>query len=740
MTKFLKITTFILISLLVLILSFMIFYLVMTNDAYLDEKKLLSGEQNITLYDANGNEIASTFLNNKRKNVEFEDLQQHTIQAFISSEDRTFFQHKGLNYKRMIKAAYRNVMSRSFKEGASTISQQLIKNTHLSGDKTISRKLKEIKLTRKLEKKYSKEQILEMYLNTIYFGHNCYGIESASEFYFDKKAAELTVDESAILAGLIISPNNYSPFRYPEKSIARRNIVLKSMRDCDYLSEREYKDYSSMPLNVAKQKNSYAYGDYINATFEELDKIDPEFYNLSTCFKIYTNLQPELQNLIENLDYPCDNAVIITTKSGEVSAYKSTVGEAKRQPGSTIKPLAVYGPAIEEKIVSPYTKVLDEEIDYNGYRPSNSDNKFHGYVTVTESISKSYNVPAVKTLNSLTIEKSEKYLKKMGIELKDGEKNLSLALGGMEQGLTLKQIADCYAQFSNSGYYANSNFINKIVTKENKTIYENKKTYNKVFSDGTASLMNQILLETTKTGTAKMLRNFDYDIASKTGTCGNEKGNTDAYCINYTSEHCVGVWLGDKNYVRTNISGGTHCCEISKKIFEKIYQTHKPKKLETDKGTKSIDLDAELYYENNKIEIADKFSPLLNILKVKTLDINVPTTVSTRFVHPEIVTPKISVKNNTVKIELRQTKYYLYIIKRVQNGKPVVIYDNKWQNLIEDKPQNGVYTYTVCPYYIYQNEKLFGDEITLPSVNIGEKSKSPQTKPPEIINGNWYEI
>lgn len=738
MIKFLKIFGIAFLSLIIISAALLFTFLTITRDAVLDESRLLSVEQNIIICDENGEEIANTSISTKRKSVKLEDLQPNTINAFIASEDRTFYSHKGLNYKRMLKAAYRNIVTRSFKEGASTISQQLVKNTHLTGDKTITRKLKEIRLTKKLERNYTKDEILEMYLNTIYFGHNCYGLQSAAEFYFDKKAESLSLDESAVLVGLLVSPNNYSPFKNPEKSLARRNIVLKSMLSCGFITDKQYAEACALPLTATKKIDTSANSDFINAVFDELENIDLNIYDLNTGCKIYTTLQPNLQNFIENLEYPCDNSVIITANNGEVKAYKSTIGGVKRQPGSTIKPLAVYAPAIEERIVSPYTKLLDEKIDYNGYSPENSDGKYHGYVTITDCLSKSYNVPAVKTLNSLTIDKAEKYLNRLDIKLEDGEKNLSLALGGMERGLSIKQIADSYTQFANSGIYYQSHFINKITAKDGNIVYEYKKSPARAFSEGTASLINQMLLETTKSGTAKKLRNFDFDIASKTGTCGNDNGNTDAYSVNYTSEHCVAVWLGDRENKLLNVTGGNQCCELSKQILEKIYFSHSPKKLETDRGTQNIDIDAELYYESNKIELADKLSPKLNVLTVKTLTGNIPANSSTRFSNPSINQPKISVVNNAVNIELCQTKYYSYLIKRAKNGKNEIIYDATWKNEIIDKPEEGIYTYIITPYYFDGNKKYYGQEITLPSVNISNSNKTPQVKIPDIVNKDWY--
>ena len=740
MTKFLKVTLIIFLSLAVVAFTAFMSYLIITKDAKLDESKLIRPNQSITICDENGNEIVSASASNKHKSVEIEKLSKDTVNAFIASEDRTFYSHNGLNYKRMFKALYKNVVSRSFKEGASTISQQLIKNTHLSNDKTIKRKLNEIRLTKQLERVYSKDEILEMYLNTIYFGHNCYGLQSAAEFYFDKKAEDLSLTESATLVGLLTSPNNFSPFKNPEKSLKKRNLVLKAMLDCGFIDQIEYDKAIKTPLNAVQTVSGDKNSSYISAVFDELETLDLNVYDLTEGCKIKTYLNPSLQNLIEELNYDTDNAVIVTSLNGGVSAYKSTVGDAKRQPGSTIKPALVYAPAIEEKLVSPFTRILDEKVDFGGYSPENYDKKYHGYVTVADSLKYSYNVPAVKTLNSLTIDNAEKYLTRMNIALEDEEKNLSLALGGMKYGLSLKDIVDRYSIFQRGGTYAPSRFIKEIISKNGKAIYRADEFSNPVFSNGTCSLMNEMLIATSKSGTAKALANFKYDIATKTGTCGNSEGNTDAYAISYTSEHCIGVWLGDKDNKRLKITGGGNCCDFVGDILNKLYTDHTPQKLDVSSGTSTVKIDAEDYYNNNKLILADDISPKLNVLEVKVLSGNEPKDKSTKFSSPSIVMPTISVQNGVVNIELCQTKYYAYLVNRRLNGKNKLIYDGKWQNCIKDTPAEGCYEYSVTPYYFDGENKIYGKEISLPPVNVNKDTTSPQVKIPDIANGEWYDL
>lgn len=740
MTKFLKIMLIIVLSIITAVCALFFSYLVITKDAVLDHEKLSKPGQNIIIYDDEGNEIAGTSTVNKHKNVKVEDLDETCINAFIASEDRKFYSHNGLNYGRMIKAFFKNIAARSFKEGASTISQQLIKNTHLSHDKTIKRKLYEIRLTKQLERAYSKDEILEMYLNTIYFGHSCYGLQSAAEFYFGKKAENLSLNESATLVGLLSSPNNYSPFKNPEKSIQKRNTVLKAMLECGFIDENTYKTETSQPINTVEQAKNSKYSDYINAIFDEIGNLDLNQYNVAYGCKVKTYLCPEMQNFIENIEYKTDNAIIITNIKGQVNAYKSTIANAKRQPGSTVKPIFVYAPAIEEKLLSSFTRILDEKINFNGYSPENFDKKYHGYTSVADSIKYSYNIPAVKTLNSLTIKNAEKYFTKMNISLEEDDKNLSLALGGMKYGLSLKEICDCYATFGNAGIYTPSRFIKEIITADGVTIYKNEQSESRVFSEGTCSIMNEILIDTAKQGTAKKLKSLPFCIAAKTGTCGTEDGNTDAYSIGYTSKHCVGVWLGDKDNKKTDITGGNNCTSYLKEIFQKLYSNSLPKKLETDLGTTPIQIDADEYYSNNKIMLADDVAPKLNKLSVKILKGCEPKEKSTTFSSPSIKIPQIKVDNEGISILLYQTKYYAYIVKRYKNDHFDIIYDGKWQKSIQDKPNSGSYTYTVTPYYTDGKIKKIGKEITLPNVNFNCDSSSPQVKIPDIADKDWYNL
>lgn len=735
MAKCVKIISIILICILTAILAAIASYFIITSGTRLDPEKLEAGRRVVTIYDKDGNKLENASVSDKRANIDANDLHDYTKNAFIASEDRDFYRHNGLNYRRMLKALYRNVTSFKFREGASTISQQLIKNTHLTGEKTISRKLKEIRLTRQLEKKYDKDTILSMYLNTIYFGHNCYGLDSAAHFYFDVDAEDLTLNQSATIAGLLSSPNNYSPFKNIEKCKTRRDLVLNSMLECGFIDEDEYKTNTEMPIGAVENRSKSRYGDYISAMFDELEDLEIDPYATDEQLNIYTCLDRDLQLSIENMQYDCDNATMVRNREGGIEAFKSTIGQAKRQIGSTAKPIFVYAPAIDMSKIHLFTRIEDAPINFSGYSPENYDKKYHGTVSVEESIMFSYNIPAVKVLNTLGIDNAAKYADKMGITIESDDKNLALALGGMKNGLSLRQLTDCYSSLQNDGIMKDSYIIEKVCDQNGKILYNKNHNQRRVFSEGAAHLMTDALINTNENGTGKYLKNRGYEVATKTGTCGNREGNTDAYAISYTTKHCIAVWLGDKDNKRLSVTGGNDCCKITSEILDSLYASTTPPPFNTVNGTREVEIDRQEYETNGNILLSDDHSPLLNRLKVKCLAENTPKVKCNNFTKPTIKKPSILVNNNEICIVLCQTKYYEYLIYRQDDKGKKLIYDGKWKEKIEDSPADGSYLYSVVAYYDDGKNKFLGDEIILPQVNI---SLNPiENNLPDIVSKDW---
>ena len=297
MKKSLVITGFI--SSILLIVSIFLIFLsyILTKNTVLDHTKLIKTTQTIEIYSANGNLIDKKSSGIGGEYVKLNNLKNYTKNAFIAIEDRRYYSHNGIDLKRILGASLKNLKSMSFKEGASTISQQLIKNTHLSNEKTLKRKLNEIKLAISLENNYSKDEILELYLNTIYFGKGAYGIEDAAKTYFNKSASNLTLNESAMLAGIIKSPSTYSPLNNYDLALNRKNLVLKAMKDCNFITSSEYQLNVNKSVSINQGKSS-PYTDYVSAAISELEGSNIFFPYDNVTVKLYTYLDESLQKEI----------------------------------------------------------------------------------------------------------------------------------------------------------------------------------------------------------------------------------------------------------------------------------------------------------------------------------------------------------------------------------------------------------------------------------------------------------
>lgn len=601
--KFLKVTCF---TFVVAFTSMMIFsagfFYYSTKGTALDTTKLEQSSNNdkLRIFDSNNSPLKTSLSNS----IKLNKLSSHTKNAFICAEDKRFYKHNGLDYIRIAGATISNLKTKSFSEGASTISQQLIKNTQLSNEKTIKRKLKEMKLTKKLEHKYSKEKILELYLNSIYFGNGCYGVENASNHYFNKSASKLSVAESAMLAGSINAPSVYDIENHTDKAIERRNLILKLMKNYNKITEDEYKTAINEPVNLSitnQSSNSYACNEIIKEACKILNTSENILKNKN--LKIYTKYNQNLakdisSNICKNFEKVQKNykigVIVIENNTNKIISSFGTTNtlNTNKQPGSTIKPVLVYAPAIEKGIVSPTTKLLDEKINIIGYSPENADKKYHGYVSVRESLKNSYNIPAVKLLNEVGISNAQNFAKNLGINFDKKDNNLAIALGGFTNGVTLKTLCDAYSCFACNGNFKTSSFISKITDENNNCLYEDKSQKTKVMNASTAYLITDILKDCSTSGTAKRLKNIPFEVASKTGTVGkyNSNLNTDAFNICYTSEHTILTYIGGEN-MPESINGATYPTLINKNILELIYSNHKPSNFIIPDSVEKINID-----------------------------------------------------------------------------------------------------------------------------------------------------
>ena len=383
-----------------------------------------------------------------------------------------------------------NVKNGGIKEGASTITQQLVKNVYLSGEKTLNRKLKEIKLASIIEKKYTKDEILELYLNKIYFGEGAYGIKKAAEIYFGKECKNLTLEECATLAAIVKAPTFYDPFIHPDTCLDRRNLVLKEMLKQKEISETEYSAAKSKPITLTEKirDDTKNFTDEIIA--EALKIIKSDSASDLSGYKIYCGISSDYQSVIPAPTLPDevkDYSVLITENiSGQIVGYRSTTGMIKRVPASAAKPWLVYAPAIEENLISEATKILDEKTDFGGYSPSNANKTYAGYVNVKDALSKSLNIPTVKIANALGMDKIKNYAEKLEIEFTNND--LSVALGNLTGGVTLSELSSAYSPFTCDGQYKGLSLYQKSYHRQGKlfTTEITKKYRRKSFRPGHA--------------------------------------------------------------------------------------------------------------------------------------------------------------------------------------------------------------------------------------------------------------
>lgn len=584
-----------------------------TKDAKLD-MSLFSSSKNAVAFsvcDEENNNVDLAIFGDKQ--LDISTLPSHVKNAFIAVEDKRFYSHSGVDYKRMAGALLKNIKSRKFSEGASTITQQLIKNTHLSREKTVTRKMKEIKLAIKAEKVFSKDKILEEYLNTIYFGNGAYGIENASELYFSKPAKDLSIAESATLAGVINAPRIYDPISSQERCKERRNLVLKLMQNQNYISLEEYEKNAKTPIYIVKndiKTLKYAKKCIIQETCDALNVTENQLKNMHINIKcsIDFSLQKDIDNLLlnesvhvngENQSPASIGVFVVDNKTKNVVAVAGFGGmnfSSKRQPGSLIKPILVYAPALEKGQISPETILKDEPICIDGYSPSNASKTFMGNVSAKVALEKSLNIPAVKVLSNIGVPYAKNFASNIGIQFDEKDTNLALALGGMTNGVTLKQLADAYSTFATNGEFCKSSFVSEIVSDTGKVLYSAQKNKTQSMKTSTAFLISDMLKGTVKNGTARRLSGFNFDISAKTGTVGVPSShlNTDAYTACFTTDHTILCYYGANSKsgnLPSSVNGASYPANLTKEVLKILYQDSSPQSFIVPDDVVSADID-----------------------------------------------------------------------------------------------------------------------------------------------------
>lgn len=550
-----------------------------------------------TIETTDGNIIAELYTENRHL-VDYTDIPDHVIDAFIAIEDQRFYEHAGIDSRSVVRAVYRDLTAFSKAEGASTITQQLAKNLFLSHDKTWMRKTKEAMAALYLERNFSKNEILELYLNAIYFGHGIYGVETAAQKYFSKSITDVTVAEGALLAGIINSPNKYSPIDYPERAKERRNLVLKQMVATGVLSTEQSltERGKTLGLKIKKLPSKHWNDSYIDLVLKEAAQIHHlSFAELQRGgYRLVVPLNEIMQEIayraFQEDDYFPGNVpgvegafVMIESATGKIitaiggrdyelsDLNRVTV---KRQPGSTLKPLAVYGPALMQEMYHPYSLIPDEPIDYDGYVARNYDRIYDGEVTIYDALIQSKNAPAVWLLNELGIDLAKSYLDQMNLLIDD--QDLAIALGGLKDGLSPLQMAASYQMLANEGTMIEPSVIDVIYDRNNRIIGESDQRKTTIFSSQVAWDLTEILKATVQSGTAQA-GVYNKALAGKTGSTEHPRAPSyykDTWFVGYTPDIVSALWMGydysDEHHYLTK--GSSVPTELTKLILQRIDQ------------------------------------------------------------------------------------------------------------------------------------------------------------------------
>lgn len=577
----------------------------------LDIDKLTGYSRSVMLLDAHGSPIDAAFFGGNSISVNVDDLSDDTLNAFIAIEDKRFYSHHGVDYRRMASAFVSNIKTGGFHEGASTITQQLIKNTHLSNEKTISRKISEIRLARKLERVASKRQILESYLNVLYFGSGIRGLGTASRVMFGKSAAELTLAQSAALASIINNPAKYSPYNNIDNLNNRKRLVLDQMLNQKLITKSEYDSATTEQLEFGKYScNQFVTGalkDACSALNCSEKALYINNYTISTSYD--PSIATAAQNAIANIDGDYNIRVLVLDNGlggivcDETNCIKYI--NPQRSPASTIKPFTSYAVALESGL-NPLSQISDEPTVFGDYAPANYRGVYRGYMSLRDCLKYSSNIAAVKLMRQFGVDASKDVAERFGITFGQSDNTLAVALGGMEKGVTLPQIANAYRTLANGGIYSDIRYISGI-NSSTREIFKKNVSHNTACGDDTAYLITDMLLSCAQSGTAKKLKNTGI-IAAKTGTNGDENGNYDCYAVAYTTKYTLAVWFGAAEKPISNSITGASCCDIIGRIC-KDANIDTSSAFTPPQSVAYFDIDAKELSESHEVYLADPLLP-----------------------------------------------------------------------------------------------------------------------------------
>jgi len=733
----------------------------------LDLDKIRNIPQTGAIYDREGNFLTRIQTSENRVSVPLSSVPKDVQNAFLAAEDLRFYDHSGFDIVRIFGAVMANLRSGDYSEGASTITQQLVKLSHLSSQKTIARKLEEIWLAIQLERACTKDEILEMYLNYIYFGRGAYGIEAAAQSYFGVPASQLTAAQGACLAAIIKAPSAYAPHLNPEANRKRQEYILSVMKDNGMITESAWQTALSQDVTPIPQSTyTPKYGWYMDAVMDEAEallSLQAETL-LGSGYHIYTALDTRQQDIIDTQflsasNFPADASdgtqaqgamasvdvntgavrAVVGGRNYQVQRGLNRATQMRRQPGSALKPLAVYAPAIESFGYMTASVLEDTPRKFGNYSPRNAGNLYYGNVTLRTAMKNSLNVACVYLMDKIGVAAARDYLQKTGIELDDRDWNLSLALGSMTYGVSPVQLAAAYAPFANGGIFHAPYFIERIEDAQGNILYQHEGFGKRVLSPQTAFLMTSMMQSVTTSGTGAKLSASGTPVAGKTGTVNMKSGgNRDIWMAAYNSEISTAFWMGfdnpdDSHKMQGWVSGGDYTAGLAAKYFKAVYANQKkPEFLKADNivwlkiDKKSIEVAGEPMLSSSLTPTSYSYSEAFLSSNRPTKESNVwnaPRTPSAFYVtHNEGGNPVLVIT---------AADNGLYRIQRDAIGECIILnelYGSAGQTLryTDTRAQLGVeYTYRIIPI----NSELLENGVLLEGKQAVQvaRAKSPST-------------
>jgi len=790
-------------------------YIVLSSPEF-DESAFEVKEQTV-VYDIKG-EIIAKLGSQNREIVTYDELPQVLIDAIIATEDSRYFQHNGVDLPRFIKASIYQLMGRSDAGGASTLTMQMVKNGLTSNEDEgiagIIRKFQDVYLSVfKVEKNYTKEEIIELYVNYHCLGSSIYGVGEASKYYFGKSVSELTLPEASLLAGLFQAPNRHNPYKYPESATSRRNTVLKLMVRHGYITQEEADiansiDVNSLLVGIKAENNYQAYIDYVTTQVIELTGKDP----VITPMKIYTTMEKSIQDGINKVinnneaSYWKDDLVqagiaVVNVNTGAVAAVSgqrnnndakifSYATGAKKQPGSTAKPIFAYGPGFEYLNNSTYNIYVDEPWSYtSGPSINNWDGKFHGIVTTRYALQYSRNIPALKAYQQVGSKKIQQFAYNLGLNVSynqnsenykilnertglDNTINEAYSIGGTAEGFSPLEMASAYSAFASGGYYTKAYAVTKIEFRDTGETIEYKPTKKRVMKDSTAYLMNNILESAVTSGFNGGANVSGSHVAAKTGTTNYDEATikkyklpsnavNDLWTVAYTSDYSIAVWYGYDNVsIGYNVSGKNYKENLVRNVMKYIPKDtvgwKKPSSVvavQVEKETYPAKLPSEYTPENmitteyfvrgtQPTEVSNRYAQLNNINNYKVSTNGNTALITWEYTVPEVLTDeylntffnqKVFGKSQEKLIEERK-KYNLEKLGDIVFGIYKENLDGTLQ-LITYVNQNS-YTYTgtenvsiiiKAEHTIFKTNASSGIKLNL---NLTNESPTPTPTPP----------